>query len=72
MTLAETQEKVADHLDEIKRYFKAGAKVTIFVRFPDDPEGRKDFVMGDDDLLEVMNMAARRRAAGQQAEASSR
>lgn len=60
--LEQTQADVADHLDEIKRHFKPGAKIMVFVRAADDPEGRRDFVMGDDDLQEVMNMAARRMA----------
>lgn len=60
MTLEETQAEVAEHLDEIKRYFKPGVKIMVFVRHADDPMGRKDFVMGDDDLQEIMNMAARR------------
>lgn len=63
MTLEETQEEVSDHLDKIKRYFKPGAKITVLVRAPDDPDGRKDFMMGDDDPQEVMNMIARRMAA---------
>ena len=65
MTLQETQEEVADHLDTIKGYFKTGAKVMIMVGFPPDPHGNKDFMMGDLDPQEAMNMAARRMAAGE-------
>lgn len=63
MTLPEVQDEVACHLDDIKKLFKPGAKVMLLVGFPNDPEGRYDFVMGDNDLQEVMNMCARRKAA---------
>lgn len=63
MTLEETQEEVADHLDKIKSYFKPGVKVTILVRTINDDEGRRDFMMGDDDPQEAMNMIARRMVA---------
>jgi hypothetical protein len=62
MTLEETQEEVSDHLDKIKSYFKPGVKITILVRTEADPEGRRDFMMGDDDPQEAMNMIARRMA----------
>jgi hypothetical protein len=63
MTLEQTQEEVAEHLDKIRSYFKPGVKVTILVRSTNDPEGRRDFMMGDDDPQEAMNMIARRIAA---------
>ncbi len=59
MTLAEIQEEVSDHLDKIKSYFKPGARVLVMVGFANDQEGRKDFVMGDLDPQEAMDMAAR-------------
>lgn len=62
MTLEETQEEVAAHLDQIKSYFKPGVKVTILVRTEADPEGKRDFMMGDDSPQEAMNMIARRMA----------
>jgi hypothetical protein len=62
MTLEETQDEVSDYLDQIKRFFKPGVKVTILVRTEGDPEGRRDFMMGDDDPQEAMNMIARRMA----------
>jgi hypothetical protein len=62
MTLEETQEEVADHLDKIKSYFKPGVKITVLVRTEGDPEGERDFMMGDDSPQEAMNMIARRMA----------
>lgn len=62
MTLGETHEEVADHLDKIKSYFKPGVKVTILVRTEGDSEGKRDFMMGDDDPQEALNMIARRMA----------
>ncbi len=67
MSFQQVTEDVSDHLDRIKSYFKPGAKITILVRHTDDPEGRKDFMMGDDDPQEAMNMIARRMAAGRTA-----
>lgn len=63
MTLQETQEEVAEHLDVIKSYFKPGAKVMILIGFPPDPQGNKDFMMGDLGPQDVMDMAARQMAA---------
>lgn len=60
MTLEETQEEVSEHLDKIKGYFKPGVKITILVRTESDTEGKRDFMMGDDDPQEAMNMIARR------------
>lgn len=64
MNFQQVTEEVSDHLDKIKRHFKPGVKVTILVRREGDDEGRQDFMMGDDDPQEVMNMIARRMAAG--------
>lgn len=63
MTLEETQEAVADHMDKIVSYFKPGVRITVLVRTLNDDEGRCDFMMGDDDPQEAMNMIARRIAA---------
>lgn len=63
MTLEEMQDEVSDCLDRVKRCFKPGVKVTILVRTEGDAEGKRDFMMGDDEPQEAMNMIARRMAA---------
>lgn len=60
--LAETQQIVAGHMDEILKCFKAGAKITVLVRFPDKPTA--DFMMTDDDPADAIMMIQRRQAAG--------
>lgn len=60
------QGEVSERLDQIKAYFKPGAKITVLVRAPDDPDGAKDFMMGDDEPQEAMNLIARRMAAARQ------
>ena len=67
MSFQQVTERVSDYLDEIKGYFKPGVKVTILIRHENDDEGRLDFMMGDDDPQQVMNMVARRMAAGRTA-----
>jgi len=62
MTLEETQNEVAGQLDKIRTYFKPGVRLTILVRTEGDSDGRRDFMMGDDDPQEAMNMIARRMA----------
>lgn len=62
--LVRTQEIVAEHMDDILKMFKPGAKITVLVRAPNDPEGLKDFMMSDDEPQELLNMVARRKAAG--------
>jgi hypothetical protein len=57
-------EVVSDHLDEIKKLFKPPTKILVMVMAANDPDGLKDFAMGDDDLQGFMNMLARRMAAG--------
>lgn len=57
--LSKVQEVIAEHLDDIKTLFKPGAKITLLVRAANNPEGRKDFMMGDDEPQEAMNMIAR-------------
>lgn len=64
MSMEQVRERVADYLDEIKGYFKPGVKVTVLVRHENDDEGRLDFMMTDDEPQQVMNMIARRIAAG--------
>jgi hypothetical protein len=51
---------IAPHLDAIKKEFKGQPKVTVLVRFTDDPNGLKDFMIGDDEPQEAMNLIARR------------
>jgi len=60
---AELGERLSPHLDAIKEAFRPGTKITVLVRAPDDPDGLKDFVIGDDELQDAMNMIARRMAA---------
>jgi len=67
MSLQHVTDQVSDHLDTIRSYFKPGVKITILVRREGDDEGRQDFMMGDDDPQQVMNMLARRMAAGRTA-----
>lgn len=38
--LQEVQEAVADHMEKIQGMFKAGARITVLVRQPNDPEGK--------------------------------
>jgi len=63
MTLEETTEEISDCLDRIKACFKPGVKVTVLVRTENDPEGRRDLMMGDDEPQEAMNLIARRMSA---------
>lgn len=53
---------VSAHMDQIKRLFKSGVKITVLVRTPGEP-GR-DFLMTDDDLDEAITALRRRRDAG--------
>jgi hypothetical protein len=62
MTLEETNEAVAEHMDKIVSYFKPGVKIMVLVRTENDPEGKRDFMMGNDSPQEAMNMIARRMA----------
>jgi hypothetical protein len=55
-------EQISPHLDAIKAAFKPAAKITVVVRHLDDPDGLKDFVIGDDGLQDAMNAIARRMA----------
>ena len=64
--IRDASEVISEHLDAIKEVFKPGAKITVLVRRPGDDVGRFDFIMGDDDLQEAMNMIARRMAGDRQ------
>ena len=55
--LREVQGEVAEHMEQIQRLFKEGAKITVLVRQPDKPE--QDFLLTDDDLAEVGAMLER-------------
>jgi hypothetical protein len=61
MTLAEAQYIVSDHMTDILRCFKPGAKITVTVRTPDYPD--RDFLMTNDDLPEVRKLIERRISA---------
>lgn len=63
MTMEDMQDTVADCLDRVRACFKPGVKVTVLVRTEGDAEGRRDFMMGDDEPQEVANLVARRIAA---------
>lgn len=62
MDIQDVAQIASDHMDEIKSCFKPGAKITLLIRFPDDAAGKYDFMMGDDDPQEAMNLIARRMA----------
>lgn len=61
MTLADVQELVADRMDEIHTYFKAGVKVTVIVRAPGFPDC--DFMMTADEIPDLRALLDRRAAA---------
>lgn len=63
--LQQTQEFVADCMDEIVSYFKPGVKITVLVRTPGYPD--RDFCMTSDTMDEVITMAERRKALGRTA-----
>jgi hypothetical protein len=42
-------DRIAPHLDAIKRHFKAGAKITLLVRSPELP-GDTSVILTDDDI----------------------
>ena len=58
--LADVQERVSIHMDNILALFKPGAKVTVLVRRPDLPE--QDFMMTSDTLPEIVAMIERSKA----------
>lgn len=53
---------VADCMDDILSQFRPGAKITVLIRRPGDPD--QDFCMTSDDLAEVAAMIQRRKDAG--------
>lgn len=60
--LAQVQEAVARHMDDIADYFKPGVKITVIVRSPGFPE--RDFVMTTDTLGLAITALRRRENAG--------
>lgn len=60
--LQQVQADVSDHLTDIKRKFKPSSRIMLFVRQANDPEGKQDFVIGDDELPEIIKMCERRMA----------
>lgn len=57
--LKEVQAVVERAMDDILANFKEGAKITVMVRRPGNPD--QDFLMTNDDLPEVAAMAMRAR-----------
>ncbi|WP_137136576.1 hypothetical protein [Rhizobium sp. FKY42] len=57
--LQRTTERVSDLMDKILSNFKAGAKITVLVRAPENPNA--DFCLTSDDLDEVIAMVQRRK-----------
>lgn len=60
--LARATEHVAACMDDILRAFKPGSKITVMVRCPHEPT--RDFMLTNDDPLEIRNMLDRRAAQG--------
>lgn len=62
--LDHAREVASEHLDAISKLFKPGAKLTLIVRFDDDPE--HDFLLTDDaiTLVELALQRAKERADG--------
>lgn len=61
LNLRRVGEEVSYHLDEIKKLFLPGVKVTLLVRRPSRPDGSQDFSMSDDDPTEAIRALERRR-----------
>lgn len=57
--LDEVRDRVAQHMLEIVKLWKPGAKITVIVRTPTND--RADFLMSDDDLAQVVALVERRR-----------
>lgn len=60
--LSLVKEEVATRMDEILGMFKPGAKISVLVRTPGNPDA--DFMMTNDALEEAMALLERRKAAG--------
>jgi hypothetical protein len=52
--------RCSEHLEQIESLFKAGAKVTLIVRQPSDPE--QDFMLSSDTLAGAMEVLERSKA----------
>ena len=53
------QDLVVDCMDQILARFKPGAKITVYVRQPDYPDGSRDLVTTNDDLKAVAESLAK-------------
>lgn len=51
-------DEVSEHLEEIAKCFRPGAKITVLVRHPGFPE--RDFSLSDDESAEVVAFVTRR------------
>lgn len=54
-----TQQEVSNLLNQIAEYFVEGSKLTLMVRQPNKPD--QDFMLSNDDMDQVIEMAQRRR-----------
>lgn len=52
---------IADCMDTILGRFKPGAKITVYVRYPEYPDGSRDMVMTSDDPHEAAAALAKAR-----------
>jgi len=52
------QQKVSNHMDSILSNFKSGAKITVIVRIPDEPE--QDFMLTNDNPVQAIELIQRR------------
>lgn len=53
-------EQVGLHMNDILRYFRTGAKITVLVRRPDVPDHSQDFVLTNDALEDAVTALQRR------------
>lgn len=54
-------ERAAARLDDIRAMFKPGVKITLLVRTPAFPDGKRDFLLTDDDLDAVCDALQQRK-----------
>ena len=54
IALTRVGDRIAGHLNEIKRLFKPGVKVTVLVRTLSHPDGTRDLVMTDDTIADAI------------------
>jgi len=59
--LADVGATISDHMDNILRLFKPGAKIAVVMRHPGFPE--RDLVMTNDAIAEVIACLERRAAS---------